>query len=422
MRIFVGLSEVANCVHTYAKGFRAIGVDSFSVVSRHAWAYPDSTYDLDLENLLGPPPEERDGLRELLNVRRHIWRLRYYLVFLRALLTCDVFIFTFGSSFRADRSDYALLKKLGKRIVTVFLGSDTRYWFAYTQEAKLLGTDSDIGPYLENGLKQRSTDYLAVKLQTVRQSETHADLILALPDAAQLQTRPYMRANIPIDLSTHDYVIPDREVPLIVHAPSVRGIKGTEHVLEAIERLRAEGIAFDFKLIERAPNSEVRALLRDSDILIDQLFSETVATLALEGLATGNAVLARYLPERVRISPDCPVVNANAFTLTDRLREVIVDRPLRRRLAEAGRAYVEKHHSHVVVARQILDWLDPKRRGEYHFHPTFFHDHFQMSRELAQHEAELLAQEPLYVQVASDSALTGVRFCDESAPKPAVSR
>jgi glycosyltransferase involved in cell wall biosynthesis len=245
--------------------------------------------------------------------------------------------------------------------------------------------------------------------------------MLSLPDAAQLQTRPYMRANIPIDLSSLECVVPDREVPVIVHAPSVRGIKGTEHVLEAIDRLRAEGLVFEFRLMERAPNSEIRAVLRDSDILVDQLFSETVATLALEGLATGNAVLARYLPERVRIGPDCPVVNVNVFTLTDRLRELIVDRPLRRRLAEAGRAYVEKNHSHVVVARQILEWLDPARRGEFHFHPTFFREHFQMSRELAEHETELLAQEPLYVQVASDPKLTGVRFC-EAAPKQAASR
>lgn len=422
MRIFVGLSEVANCVHTYAKGFRAIGVDSLSVVSRNAWAYPDSTYDVNLDELLGPAPEGRGGIRELLNVRRHVWRLRYYLVFLRALLTCDVFIFTFGSSFRADRRDYQLLKKLGKRIVTVFLGSDVRYWFAYAQEAELLGIDGDIRPYLESGLKGRSTDYLAVKLQTVRQCEAHADLILSLPDAAQLQTRPYMRANIPIDLSSVECVVPDREVPVIVHAPSVRGIKGTEHVLEAIDRLRGEGLMFEFRLMERAPNSEIRAVLRDSDILVDQLFSETVATLALEGLATGNAVLARYLPERVRIGPDCPVVNVNVFTLTDRLRELIVDRPLRRRLAEAGRAYVETHHSHVVVARQILDWLNPEQRGDFHFHPTFFRDHFRMSRELAHHEAELLRKEPLYVQIASDPSLSRIRFCDDATPRPATSR
>jgi glycosyltransferase involved in cell wall biosynthesis len=422
VRVFVGLSEVANCVHTYAKGFRAIGIDTYTVVSRQAWAYPDSTYDVNLEELLGPPPSARGGVREILNWRRHLWRLRYYFVFLRALLTCDVFIFTFGSSFRADRSDYALLKRLGKKIVTVFLGSDVRYWFAYKQEAELLGTDADIRPYLESGVRGRSTDYLAVKLHTVRQAEAYADLILGVPDAGQIQVRPYMRANIPIDLSSVECHVPDREVPVIVHAPSVRSLKGTEYVLESIERLRAEGIAFEFRLIERAPNAEVRAALRDSDILVDQLFSETVATLALEGLATGNAVLARYLPKRVRIAADCPVINVNLETLTDRLREVILDRALRRRLAEAGRAYVERYHSHVVVARQILEWLDPARRGEFHFHPTFFREQFRMSRELAREEAELLEHEPLYVRVATDPTLAGVRFCEESAPSPSNAR
>ena len=45
-----------------------------------------------------------------------------------------------------------------------------------------------------------------------------------------------------------------------------------------------------------------------------------------------------------------------------------------------------------------------------------------MSRELAQQEAELLTEEPLYVKVASDPALTGVRFCEDPAPASAPAR
>jgi glycosyltransferase involved in cell wall biosynthesis len=410
MRIFIGLSEIANCVNTYGKAFRELGFRTLTVVGHRAWAYPDSTYDVVLSEDLGTPPERSGRFDVLAMLRRQLWRLRFYLLFAWAVLTCDVFIFVFGSSFRADRRDYWLLKKLRKRIVSVFLGSDTRYWYAYVQEAELIGTDSDIRPYLDEGVKGRAHDYLAVKLATVRDAERYSDLILAMPDAAQLQTRPYMRVNIPIDLSRIECFVPDRAVPIVVHAPSVRSIKGTEHVLAAVEQLRREGIAFDFRLIEGLPNTELCQLLRDADIVVDQLYGETVATLALEGLAAGNVVLARYLPDRVRIGADCPVVNINVVTLQDRLREVIVDRELRRRLATAGRRYVELYHSHLVVARQILDWLDPKRRGEFHFHPTFFRDHFTMSPALAQREAELLRSEPLYVRVASLPNLPGVRF------------
>jgi glycosyltransferase involved in cell wall biosynthesis len=414
MRVFIGLTEVANCVHQYGKAFRALGVRTLTVVEERAWAYPDSEYDIVLHEKLGDPPT-RSGI---LNLRWHLWRFRYYLILARAALTCDVFIFTFGSSFRSDRRDYWLLKKLGKQIVSVFLGSDTRYWFAYTQETEFLGIDSDIRSYLDEVLKNQPHDYLAVKLETVRKAEAHADLILALPDAAQLQSRPYMRLNIPIDLSEIQCNIPDRARPLVIHAPSMRSIKGTDRVLAAVEQLRAQGVSFDFRLVERTSNTKLREQLQESDIVVDQLYSETVATLALEGLAAGNVVLARYLPERVRIAPDCPVVNVNAETLSNRLREIIEDRELRVQLARAGRPYVETYHSHIIVSRQILEWLDPTRRGAFHFHPTFFRDHFVMSPALARREAELLKGEPPHVW-ASD--LAGVRFRQEGSECPAES-
>lgn len=409
VRVFIGLTEVANCIHNYSSGLRDLGVSTYTVVNERTIFYKRSRYDVVLSEKLGTPPA---GAGFGSRLRRLVWRSRYYLIFARALLTCDVFIFIFGSGFRADRRDYRLLKKTGKRIVSVFLGDDTRYWYAYTQEAELLGTDADVRPYLDQELKDRPHDYLAVKLETVRKAEAHSDLILALPDAAQLQSRPYMRLNIPIDLSGIEAHVPAREVPLVVHAPSVRSIKGTDYVIAAVERLRSEGIAFEFRLIERMQNDELRELLARSDIVIDQLYSETIATFALEGMAAGNVVLARYLPDRLRIGKDCPVVNIDHRTLAERLRDVILDRELRCRLAIAGRFYVERYHSHVVVARQILEWLQPSRQED-PFRPTFFRDDFYMSRQLAEREAELLQHEAPYMQALASRGLSGVRFNED---------
>lgn len=407
MRVFVGLSEVANCVHNYAAGFREIGVQTFTVVSTRAWAYPDSTYDVVLDEDLGP--SSNIGF-----VRRQLWRLRYYATVAKALLTCDVFIFTFGTAFRANRRDLKLLKLLGKRVICVFLGDDTRYWYAYTQETELLGIDSDIRPYLDEVLKNRAHDYLASKLFVVQQAEMHADVVLNTPDCAQLLSKPYMRTNLPLNLSRIICNVPNREIPLVLHAPSVRDIKGTKFVLAAVERLRAEGIQFEFRLIERMANAELLGLLEQADIVIDQLYSETVATLALESMAAGCAVLARYLPERLRIDTACPVVNTNFETVTDRLREVIVDRNLRQRLAHAGRPYVERYHSRAVVAKQILQWLDPARRGDFDFTPTFFSQHFVMSPTLANAEEVLVQGEPAHVQIGriTDLIASGVRFAE----------
>jgi hypothetical protein len=124
--------------------------------------------------------------------------------------------------------------------------------------------------------------------------------------------------------------------------------------------------------------------LTQADIVVDQLFSQTTATLSLESMATGNAVLTNYRTDRVR--SDCPAVKVSIYTLVDQLRKVILDRNLRRRLANEGRMYVEKYHDHTEVAKQILRWLKPAGIGRYDVVPTFFQNHFFIPPELLRKE------------------------------------
>jgi hypothetical protein len=166
--------------------------------------------------------------------------------------------------------------------------------------------------------------------------------------------------------------VPDRVSPLVVHAPSRRDAKGTDYILAAVEQLKRDGIAFDFRLVENMPNAQVRDLLTDADIVVDELFSDTVGVLSTESMATGNAVLVHYPADYARVPPGCPAVNVTKDTVTGKLREVILDRDLRRCLAYAGRPYVEANNDHIKVAQQILDWLKPGGIKEYDFVPTFY--------------------------------------------------
>lgn len=383
MRIFIGLVEIANIAATYAKGFRALGHETHTVVWRKNRFYPNSQYDIVVDDRVGVTRPGAGLLRKAFNrVKR---RGLAFTQFLHTLTTCDVFIFIFGTSFLSDYWDYPILKVLGKHVVSVFLGDDIRYWYSYEQEMRLLGLERGLRPYLEYRKSWPSGSFVT-KAKRVRAAERYADLILSQPSTGQLQTRPYMCVNIPLDLSQYRFNVPEREAPLVIHAPSDSRVKGTNHVLAAVEQLTQEGIQFEFRLIENMPNAQVRELLTEADIVVDQLFSQTVATLALESMATGNVTLARYQPEYAHIPPDCPVVNVTAATLADKLREVILNRDLRRQLACAGRPYVEAHHDHMHIAQQILDWLKPGGIQEYDFVPTFFQNEFVMPPELLKEE------------------------------------
>jgi hypothetical protein len=262
-------------------------------------------------------------------------------------LKCDLFI-TFAPALLPVHLIYPWLKRLGKKLVCPFWGSDIRYWYAYIEEMTRLGVADEFRPFIDY-YKENPGPAYQDKLRLVQTAERYADLILSQPGYAQLQTRPYMRATIPLELSKLQFNLPEREIPLVVHAPSVRGVKGTEYVLTAVEKLKAENIPFEFRLIEKMPNSELRRLLTTSDIVIDQLFSETVATLAAEGMATGNAVLTRYIADFAGVPEGCSAVNVTRNSLADELRALILDSDRRRQLAYAGRTYVENHNDHLKV-------------------------------------------------------------------------
>ena len=373
MRIFIGLSEIANMAATYADGFRALGHETYTAVRTRHRFYPDRDYDVVLDEAWAPPGGQDRARGEL---RSRLSRLvSRPIVLARAVRRCDTFVFIFGTSFLPRYWDYPLLKLLGKRIVCVFCGSDILYGPAYEQEMRAMGLAGDLGDVFDH---YRGLPYnrYSMKLRRVRAAERWADLVLSQPSMGQLQRRPYRRINLPMDLSRYRFAVHDRRVPKVLHAPSRRNIKGSRYVQEAVDTLRSEGVELEFQCLEGVANEQVRASLSEADIVIDQLMSQTVATFALEGLAAGNAVLARYEPEYARVPPGCPVVRTTAHTLVDRLREVIVDRGLRRRLAHAGRPYVEEHHDHRVVAKQILDWLDRDGIQDCDFEPTFFEEGF----------------------------------------------
>jgi glycosyltransferase involved in cell wall biosynthesis len=389
MRIFIGLHEIGNITSTYAKGFRELGHETHSVVVRKNRFYPDSDYDLIVEETIGEqqstPTHFTAIVRKLQGYKIHIMEL------IRSLKTCDVFIFVFASSFSPGFIDYPILKLMKKKIVSVFCGSDIRYWYAYNQEFYSLGLGDGFRSRHENAkIDPTGMDNYLRKLNRVRVAERYSDLILSQPIMAQLQTRPYMRLNIPLDLSQYKHKIPARDKPVILHVPTHREIKGTKFILEAIENLRREGISFDFRLLENMSNTEIRKELSEADLVVDQLLGQTIATLALEGMATGNVVFARYLPHRVNIPPECPVVNVTEYSLLDQLRKLILDVELRKSIAQASRKYVEKYHGHMKVAQEILDWLEPGGIIEYDFVPTFFQNKFDMPDDLLKEERIML--------------------------------
>lgn len=176
-------------------------------------------------------------------------------------------------------------------------------------------------------------------------------------------TDPEMQSYLPeaeilpraLDLKQFAFVGVERpRRPLVVHSPSDRVMKGSDHVIQAVEELQAEGLDFEFKLIEQMDHSEAAEWLRRADVIVDQVRIGWYGVAAVEGMALGKPVIAYLLDHaRERMTPEVPVVNASPDTLKHRLGDLVRDADLRLELAEKGRAFAEQVHDIDKVVERL---------------------------------------------------------------------
>ncbi len=268
----------------------------------------------------------------------------------------DVFHFFYGRSLSPGYLDLPLLKRLGKRIIVHFRGSDIRSerWLSHSVERKFAKASA----LEEDEFPDRST---AAQVRRMQVWQRHADRILVsipelldiLPSATVFQQS--------LDCSRWP-AVPQHgrsqaNGPVVVgHVASKRQCKGTKYVIAAVEQLRSEGCSVELDIIENVPHHEVRQRVEACDIGIDGLLQGSYGNVAIEMMATGRPVVARlcdwYRAHRI----DLPVVNADPNTITDCLRTLVADRSYRLQLGERGPSYIAKYHDvqkHVVQLERL---------------------------------------------------------------------
>lgn len=155
--------------------------------------------------------------------------------------------------------------------------------------------------------------------------------------------------------------------PKIVHAPTRRGFKGSNVILESISLLKDRRTDFDFRLVEGLPYNDYIQTMKDCDIYVDQVYSgDSHGIAALENLAAGKIVVSGNGEKAWGNFPDLmdsPVVSAssNPETLAEVMSNLLDRKQLFPELAIAGRSFVDKSHNHIKVAQRFLDlWSGPQ--------------------------------------------------------------
>jgi glycosyltransferase involved in cell wall biosynthesis len=284
------------------QALRRRGVDAQLVVFNRYPLHPEADWSL-----------ERSG--GLLRRQETQWR-----ALIRLLPRTDVFHFYFGLTLVPRSLQFPILRLLGKKSVLHYLGSDIR---------------------------GKSPAELAFGRKAGAQVVGSYDAIQWVPEAEVIPPGIDVRAIAPAPPT-------DRARPVILHAPSSRRRKGTEHVIAA-----CEGLDADLVLVEGVRHEDAFERYREADIVVDQLNAGWYGLFAIECMALGKPVVSYLHEEAVErteqaLGARVPIVPATKDDLRARLEPLVASAEERRRVGAESRDYVERVHDLERVADRLL--------------------------------------------------------------------
>jgi hypothetical protein len=143
----------------------------------------------------------------------------------------------------------------------------------------------------------------------------------------------------------------------IMHAPTNRAGKGTEHILQALSRLKSRYGYIEVKLVENIPNKKALAIYQSADLVVDQVLAGWYGGLAVEVMKMGKPVAVYIREEDLQFVPPVmaayltdAVINVTPYNIEIVLEKYLQNPELLHRKSEAAREYVAKWHDPVYVA------------------------------------------------------------------------
>lgn len=156
----------------------------------------------------------------------------------------------------------------------------------------------------------------------------------------------------------------------IFHAPNHKRLKGTSHLLAAVERLKAQGFDVELVMLRGVPNEKIRETIEQVDLVADQFVIGWYAMFALEAMCLQKPVLCYLRPDLLDLyvkaglvtADEIPLVSCDVLQIEEKIRWAYENRDALAERGSRGRAYVAKHHSTEAIGRTFASILE--RIGE----------------------------------------------------------
>lgn len=330
LRILHVPTNIANQMATISKAQRELGYSSCSCTYSNNWPNYKSDKCLHLEKLR--------------NKYHKICLLFQF--FVSSILKYDVFHFHFGNTLLPGYYDLPWLKALNKKMVMHYWGSEIRQKSIAEKKNKFVQVNVED----EKKVRDRiSTVAKYVRVAIVADYESYEyiqgyfEKVVIIRQALNLQN--YSPATPSLN----------NKVPLIVHAPSDKRIKGTDYILQAVSKLKRD-YNFEFILVHKMCHQKAKEIYLRADIIVDQLLLGAYGLVSVEAMAFGKPVIC-YIREDLKgkYPKELPIFSADPENIHNVLKILIEDAKLRHELGKKGRAYAEKYHDAKKISKEFID-------------------------------------------------------------------
>lgn len=296
-------------------------------------------------------------------------------IYIKALFHYDIFFFVYGQGIFRNTMylknlqdvEFFLYKLLKKKVIVLFVGSDSRppYCDVYTDDLDKLRSE------IEWNYKK------------VRRMEKYADVIIDNPANSFFHRKPFVQytyfGNVVSDddlaanmLDKHER--DESEPVVIVHAPSDTVAKGTECIRQLMSELKKEGYSIEYDEITGVSHEEVIKHIGNADIVINQMYSDIpMSMLDTEAAINGVAVVTcGYFAEYYRDympSPLPPTIYCHPSEIKENVIRLINDKNYRREVGKREKEFVTENWRDRVVVDKLLKMINGEIPDEVFFDP-----------------------------------------------------
>jgi glycosyltransferase involved in cell wall biosynthesis len=362
-RVFVGPGNIAGNAASVAASLRTAGIyaRSYSYYS-HPFGYICDRENILIRNPF-PDPKERNFIQKILvnkyslSVSRTIQKV---VLFIHALLKFNTFIFISNETFFSNNLDLRVLRSFRKKIAFLFVGCPERDPKDPINQSDggfcSFCTDKGKQRFLNcyNNHKKKKIEYISKYAHNIF---SHRDTISFVHDKTKI--RPfYCISDSYISRIEIIEKFRSKGETFISHLPSNSLLKGTDKVVEAIDKCKSGGSLVRF-FSNRVNHSEVAGILKQTHILIDQ-FSFGHGLLSVEAMSMGCVVICRTAKWFREDFPELPVVSCEPEDLAEVLTDLINDPDRMLDLALKSHEFYQRYHTPRVIGNYFTEILNLK--------------------------------------------------------------